>query len=158
MVFYPAVIYSFLVFAFTLACALGVLNTAAAVFQSPPYNMSPGIHGLINIPLTLGIVIGSYCGGALTDRFLEWRLKKNNGIFEPETRLIPVILPFFIVPAGVLMYPTLGPLSFPAHCRYGFGAANLSPWILPFIGTSLLGFGLGSLPSATINYGKILYR
>lgn len=104
MVIYPAVIYSFLVFAFTLACALGVLNTAAAVFQSPPYNMSPGVQGLINIPLTTGIAIGSYCGGGLTDRFLKWRLKKDDGIFEPETRLLPVVLPFFIVPAGVLMY------------------------------------------------------
>ena len=104
MVVYPAVIYSFLVFAFTLACALGVLNTAAAVFQSPPYNMSPGVQSLINIPLTIGIVLGSYCGGELTDRYLEWRVKKNNGIFEPEFRLVTLVLPFFIVPAGVLMY------------------------------------------------------
>jgi hypothetical protein len=104
MVIYPAVIYSFLVFAFTLACAIGVLNTAASIFQSPPYNMTPGVQSLINIPLTLGIVLGSYCGGELTDRYLAWRVKKNNGIFEPEFRLVTLILPFLIVPAGVLMY------------------------------------------------------
>lgn len=104
MVVYPGVIYAFLVFAVTLACVIGVVGTSASVFQSPPYNMSPGIQGLgQNVPLAVGVFLGSYSGGGLTDRYLEWRSRKNNGIHEPETRLVTVILPFFIVPAGVLM-------------------------------------------------------
>lgn len=105
MIIYPGVIYAFLVFAFTLACGIGVITTAASIFQSPPYNMSPGIQGLgVFVPLTIGIMLGSYCGGGLTDRLLEWRSKKNNGIYDPETRLLTLVLPFFIVPAGILMY------------------------------------------------------
>src|SRR5438045_1380852 len=43
LVFYPAGIYSFLTFSIILACILGIGNTAAFVFQSPPYNIGPGI-------------------------------------------------------------------------------------------------------------------
>jgi hypothetical protein len=101
---YPAVIYSFLVFSVNVACGVGTSSTVASVFQNPPYNMSPGIQSLINIPAVIGAAAGSYWGGALTDRFVEWRARKNNGVFEPETRLLALGLPLFIVPAGVLMF------------------------------------------------------
>ena len=104
LVFYPAVIYSFLVFSFNLACLLIVVNTAAPIFQSPPYNMSPGVESLIFLPGVIGAAIGAYTGGALTDRFIKWHTQKNDGIFEPEARLVALIFPLFIVPAGVLMY------------------------------------------------------
>jgi MFS family permease len=85
-----------------------VVNTAASVFQAPPYNMTPGIQSLIFVPGILGAALGAYMGGALTDKFIEYRTKNNNGIFEPETRLVALIFPLFIVPAGVLMYVHYG--------------------------------------------------
>jgi hypothetical protein len=101
---YPAVAYSFLVFSCNLACVVNVLNTAAVVFQSPPYNMSPGVQSLIYVaPLITG-ALGSYCGGGLTDIIIQWCARRNNGIFEPEDRLLAVFIPLLIVPAGELMY------------------------------------------------------
>lgn len=104
LVFYPAVIYSFLVFSFNLPCLLIIVNTASPAFQSPPYNMSPGVQSLISVPGVIGAAMGAFTGGALIDQFIKWRTKKNNGIFEPEARLVALIFPLFIVPAGVLMY------------------------------------------------------
>jgi hypothetical protein len=104
LVIYPAVIYSFLVFSFNLACLLAVNNTAAVIFESPPYNFSPGAESLIFLGSFIGAGIGGVYGGVLTDWFITWRTKKNNGTYEPEARLIPIIFPFFIVPTGVLMY------------------------------------------------------
>jgi len=135
---YPAVVYSFLVFSVNVACGVGTNSTVASVFQNPPYNMSPGIQSLINIPAIIGAAAGSYWGGALTDRFVEWRARKNNGVFEPETRLLALVLPLFIVPAGVLMY--------------GFGIAHQTSWAVPWIGNGLICFGLGSLPTITLSY------
>ena len=101
---YPAVAYSFLVFSCNLACIVNVLNTSAVIFQNPPYNMSPGIQSLIYVaPLVTG-ALGSYCGGGLTDIIVQWRARKNNGIFEPEDRLLAIFIPLIIVPAGELMY------------------------------------------------------
>ena len=101
---YPAAIYAFLVFSVNLACLLNVVNTAAEVFQSPPYLMSPGVQSLIYIPGLIGGILGGYCGGGLTDLIIQWQTRKNNGIFEPEYRLVALVIPLFIVPAGELMY------------------------------------------------------
>jgi hypothetical protein len=104
MAIYPAVIFSFFVFSFNLGCLLGVLNTAASIFQSPPYNMSAGVQSLIFLPEFFGVALGAYCGGGLTDLLIRWQTRKNNGVFEPEQRLVALILPLFLVPVGVLMY------------------------------------------------------
>ena len=104
---YPAVIYSFLTFSFNLAGILAIGNTAAFVFQSPPYNMSPGIQSLIFVPGLIGCTLGTIWGGALTDRYTQWKTRKNNGIFEPEPRLVSLILPLLIVPGGILMFVSL---------------------------------------------------
>ena len=126
LVVYPAVIYSFLVFSFTLACVLFVVNTAPIVFQSPPYNFSPGVQSLINLSAFIGAAFGAFAGGALTDLIVQWNTKRNNGIFEPESRLLALILPFFLVPAGVLMYC-------PLKCRLslGMGLASRTSGIGP---------------------------
>lgn len=91
-----------------MACVVEVLNTAASIFQAPPYNMSPGIQSLIYVGSLVGGLIGSYCGGGLTDIIVKWRARKNNGVFEPEDRLYAIFIPLFIVPAGELMYNPIG--------------------------------------------------
>lgn len=104
LIVYPAVIYSFISYSFSMIWGVCVLDTSASVFQLPPYNFTPGINSLIYVASLIGVGIGTYAGGALTDRFAEWRARKNNGIFEPETRLVLLIIPFFVVPVGLLMY------------------------------------------------------
>ena len=104
LIVYPAIFFAFLIFSTTLAWIVCVIETYASVFQAPPYLMSTGVSGLINIPAIVGILIGSYCGGGLTDIIAERWARKNNGVFEPEYRLVTLILPFFLVPVGLLMY------------------------------------------------------
>jgi hypothetical protein len=108
MIVYPATIYSYLTFSAMLAWYICIYATYASVFQLPPYSMSTGVSGLINLPASLGCFIGAYCGGGLTDKYVAYRARKNNGLFEPETRLPAMILPFFLVPIGLLMYPPVG--------------------------------------------------
>jgi hypothetical protein len=103
MVVYPAAVFGFLTYASGVGWILCATNTNASVFQHPPYNMTPAINGLIGIAGFIGIALGAYCGGGLTDKFAEWRARKNNGVFEPETRLAALVIPFFVVPFGLLM-------------------------------------------------------
>jgi hypothetical protein len=103
LVIYPATIFGFLVFASSLGFFLAALSVNPVVFQSPPYNMSPAINGLINIPSLLGHIAGAISGGYLTDKIAEWQARKNNGIFEPEARLVALIIPLIITPVGLLM-------------------------------------------------------
>jgi hypothetical protein len=117
IIVYPATIFSFLTFASTLGWLLCFINTNASVFQAPPYNMTPAINGLINISGVIGNLLGAYAGGALTDKWVERQARRNNGLFEPETRLVALIIPFIVVPAGLLMY---NPLT--THLTSGMGS------------------------------------
>jgi hypothetical protein len=148
MILYPATIFGFLAYSSILAWLVCVLDTNSSIFQNPPYLMSPGINSLINIPAIIGILIGAYCGGGLTDKFVEWRARKNNGVFEPETRLIGLVLPFFLVPVGLLMYIS----SRVVDDRYGIGVERQTSWAVPFIGFGFINFGLAAIPAITMTY------
>jgi hypothetical protein len=150
MIVYPATIFGFLSYSATLAWFLCILDTNASIFQAPPYNMSPGVNSLINIANIIGVLLGAYAGGGLTDKFCEWRARKNNGVFEPETRLVALILPFFAVPIGLLMYSFH---SLPLTNRYSQGVKHLTNWPVPFIGSGFVGFGMAAIPSIGMTYG-----
>ena len=104
LIVYPAVIFGFLIFSTTLAWIVMVLNVNASIFQGRHYHMKPGINSLINVSAVIGIFIGSYVGGGLTDLIAARMAKRNKGVFEPEFRLIALIFPAVIVPVGLLMY------------------------------------------------------
>jgi hypothetical protein len=107
LVFYPAVAYSSYIFGITVAAVTITVTQSPTVFESPPYNFTPGIQSLQHIPMLIGSAIGAMYGGLGTDILARYETKKNNGIFEPETRLPLLIGPLLILPAGLLMYPSL---------------------------------------------------
>lgn len=114
LIVYPAVILSFLGFAVSLAWVVAINILNPFVLQAPPYNWKPDINGLINIAGLIGNVIGAWLGGWVVDKYSDWRSKKNNGVFEPETRLHLLIIPTLIVPAGLL--------------AFGYGVAQQLHW------------------------------
>jgi len=103
LIVYPAIFFAFLAFSTTLAWVVCYVDTAASVYQAPPYLMNIGVSGLYNAPAIIGIFMGAYIGGAFTDLIAEKMARRNNGIFEPESRLVALIIPFFLEPVGLLM-------------------------------------------------------
>jgi hypothetical protein len=103
LIVYPATIFGALLFASSIGFSLAALAINPSVFQAKPYNMSPAINGLINVPALIGYVLGAIAGGYLTDKIAELQARKNNGIFEPEYRLVALIIPLIITPAGLLL-------------------------------------------------------
>jgi len=96
--------------------------------------MSIGISGLYNIPAIIGICIGGFIGGALTDWIAERMARRNNGVFEPESRLIALVIPFFLEPIGLIMYF----LFFP-RLRIGMELV-LRSWIIGRLDSLDMGF------------------
>jgi len=104
LIFYPAIAYSTYIFGLVVSAILITVTQSPAIFQAPPYNFTPGIQSLQHIPMIIGSGLGCAWGGIGTDIVAKYRSSKNNGIFEPESRLILLIAPLFVVPAGLLMY------------------------------------------------------
>ncbi|KAI1612946.1 MFS transporter [Exophiala viscosa] len=92
-----------------------VLNaTASLILSAPPYNFSSSMVGLSYVSTCLGVCVGSYVTGRLSDWLTLKLARRNNGIMEPEQRLWPFALCVILVPATLLLW--------------GVGAANHVHW------------------------------
>jgi MFS family permease len=138
MIVYPSVAFAFLGYAVSLAWVVAVNILNPFVLEAPPYNWRPDINGLINIPGLIGNIIGAYAGGWLVDKFCNWRTKRNNGVFEPESRLYLLIFPLVIVPAGCILF--------------GYGVQRTMHWTTMFFGYGMISVGLTAVPTITLAY------
>ncbi|OTB03845.1 hypothetical protein M426DRAFT_59696 [Hypoxylon sp. CI-4A] len=102
LVCFPAVIFSTLVYAsfFCWLLMIGVLSVT--IFSAPPYNLNPAQVGLTNIPLAIGALIFSPISGWMADAIPVWMAKRNNGVFEPEFRLVLMVIAIPLSTAGFI--------------------------------------------------------
>lgn len=129
------------------------------ILQAPPYNFTPGINGLINIPAMskytticqrkratfadsssrkVGHAVGALLGGYLTDVYVRWRARRNEGIFEPESRLPLLVLPAICVPIGCLMF--------------GFAVQEQMSWAVIFVAYGFINVGLTGVANIGMTY------
>ncbi|KAI1439066.1 major facilitator superfamily domain-containing protein [Xylaria sp. CBS 124048] len=101
-----------------------MFTTVVFVFESQ-YNFGPGAAGLAYIGLGAGFFI-SLVGNALTSDRIS-RRDAQGGDFKPESRLAPMLIGVFCLPAGLFIY--------------GWTAQFKVPWIVPIIGTAVAGIG-----------------
>jgi len=60
----------------------------AQIFMFPPYNLSAAGVGYLSIGPFVGGLIAALLLGATLDPLIKWCAKKNNGVYEPEYRLL----------------------------------------------------------------------
>ncbi|KAJ9605677.1 hypothetical protein H2200_009526 [Cladophialophora chaetospira] len=138
MIAYPAVIWAIISYSISLACVVTVNSLNAFVLQAPPYNLSPGINGLVNIPALLGTLSGAFTGGYLTDVYSTWDARRHGGVFSPESRLPLLVIPGLLVPTGMLMF--------------GFGATRHLHWAVLFVANGFINVGVTAVASIGMIY------
>jgi hypothetical protein len=148
----PAIIYPTLVLGIGVSILLCLVDTAASVFQAPPYLFSPGIQSLMYLPNLVGGILGCLWGGYGTDLYCKYRASKNDGVFEPENRLVMAIFPGLITAAGTLMYV---PFVMGAKNSYGYAVTKSDPWPVAWIvGIGFFAFGHNAIPTLSLAYGN----
>jgi predicted MFS family arabinose efflux permease len=115
---YMAFVYGLLYLLFT---------TITGVFTRT-YGFSQGLAGLSFLGLGVGMMIGLVMFGLASDRILKRLSAANDGVTKPEYRLPPMIPAALLVPFGFFIY--------------GWTTKYAVQWIVPIIGTSLVGVGL----------------
>ncbi|KAL2052844.1 hypothetical protein ABVK25_006783 [Lepraria finkii] len=113
---YMAVVYGYLYLLFT---------TLTEVYEGQ-YGFSQGSVGLTFLGIGVGSLFGVIIFGIASDRILK--AKSKGGVMKPEYRLPPMIPGSFLVPIGLFLY--------------GWSADQHVQWIVPIIGTGLVGVGL----------------
>ncbi|KAM7218614.1 serine/threonine kinase 16 [Rhypophila decipiens] len=142
LLFYPAVLWGFLIYGTTLTWIVVFSVVNAVIFTKPPYNFSISETGLISLSPFIMTAIGEIISGPLNDWICIYLTKKNRGIYEPEFRL-PLMIVAVIL--GVVGFYGFGAAveyethwSGPVLC---FGFANMS---LVFASTCVFGYVVDS--------------
>ncbi|KAJ1323885.1 MFS transporter DHA1 family multidrug resistance protein [Microdochium nivale] len=134
--------YSMLTFAWVIG-----INTTLSIFLTPLYGFGPRQIGLFYLAPIVAAVIGEVVGHWLHDAIAKWYIKRHDGHFEPEVRLMAtfVATPFMV--AGLI---GLG-FSLQDGMHYMVSAVC---WALYVLGTmittvALSAYNLDSYPNAS---------
>jgi len=104
---------------------LYLLFTTFSTVYTEQYHWNTGTDGLSFLGLGIGTTISLIVFGFLSDRILKY--KAGKGELKPEYRLIPMIPATIFISAGLFWY--------------GWAAQAITHWIVPILGTVLVGFG-----------------
>ena len=103
-----------------------MLTTFTPLFTSV-YGFSVGEAGLAYLGLGVGFIIAQASLAWFSDHYLAAKRTKN-GTSSPEDRLPPLAIGAILIPAGLFWY--------------GWTAQAHVHWIIPIIGTGLIGIGI----------------
>jgi len=92
----PAVWFTFFAIGLTYVWVVTVSLVSSVVFALPPYHFTSSQTGLVSIGPLIGSIIAMILSGPLCDYSATWFAKRNNGIYEPESRLY-LMLPMLIL-------------------------------------------------------------
>ncbi|GAA5956384.1 hypothetical protein JCM10213_000557 [Rhodosporidiobolus nylandii] len=133
----PVVIWATLTFSVCFNLLPLAATVYSQIFSAPPYNMSVGSIGIVSgIPPLIGTLIGTFLSGPASDFAAKFLAKRNNGIYEPEYRLVVML--------GFLIFGGIG--------FYGWGLQTSSSWVVPSIFIALLHVGVSSATISCVSY------
>ncbi|EHK23172.1 uncharacterized protein TRIVIDRAFT_149439 [Trichoderma virens Gv29-8] len=112
---------------------------------APPYNFTPAQVGYANFALVVGGVFGLAVAGPWSDYVSRKATKSNNGIREPEMRLVSLSPFIAVVIIGLIVF--------------GVGLQDKWPWpAIIIIGFGFVGVQVVAIPTITITYAIDCYR
>ncbi|KAH8647397.1 major facilitator superfamily domain-containing protein [Xylariales sp. PMI_506] len=142
---FPVVEFASFVVSFSASAYLIVNLSQTQAFAGPPYNYSSGTIGLFNIAVLIGGLIGLFTCGPFSDWVAARLTERNNGIREPEMRLVAMIPYVIIMIIGCVLT--------------GVGYDNHWPWqAVVVLGYACLGLQVAALPSLASTYAIDSYR
>jgi len=134
----PVCFWASLLYGFGVTWLEVVAFTVSQIFEARPYFFSAEDVGLTYMSPFICATIAACLCGPLTDYAARRMSKANHGIFEPEFRLVLVVLYAFFSGVGFF--------------GWGISAHDGDPWIVPVIFFGLVFFGITIGSSAAIGY------
>ncbi|KAF5688785.1 major facilitator superfamily transporter, partial [Fusarium circinatum] len=113
---------------------------------APPYNYNSATQGPFSLCSFVGVVLGGTVGTKLVDIVnarIEKRRSEHGQSHKPEERLIMIVVPFFTVTTGLVLY--------------GVAVEHQIPWTGPAFGYGVYLFGFTVLAGITFSYAVDSY-
>ncbi|KAB2569420.1 putative MFS-type transporter [Lasiodiplodia theobromae] len=145
MFFYPAVLWGFLIYGTTLTWIVVFSVVNGVIFVEPPYNFTVAQTGLTGLSPFVLTIISEVISGPLNDWICIKLTKKNHGVYEPEFRLVLMIVTVILGTVGFFGFGLtvhnvthwMGPVM-------TYGLANAA---LAFAAVSVFGYVIDSYPN-----------
>ena len=135
---YPSVLWSTLVYSLSIGWLIVLSESVAVVYRNKEsYNFTALQTGLVYLAPFIGGILGTAVAGKVSDLIVRYMSRKNDGIYEPEFRLVMAI--------PVAVCTTIGLMGF------GWSAQERDRWIVPTVFFAVISFGcsLGSTTAIT---------
>ena len=126
LLFSPIVLFLSLYAAFAFGLMFLLFTTFSAVFTQQ-YGWSTGVSGLAYLGLGIGMFVAVIVQATVGEAIVRRRAARNGGDSKPEDRLPMMAWMAPLLPVGMLWY--------------GWSVYKQAHWIVPILGTSLIGMG-----------------
>ncbi|KAF2659254.1 MFS general substrate transporter [Lophiostoma macrostomum CBS 122681] len=142
---YPAVLWSSMVYALAVGWLIVLSESVAHIYQNrESYNFTSLQVGLVYISPFVGGFLGTAVAGKISDLVVRFMARKNDGIYEPEFRLM-MALP-------IALSTTIGLMGF------GWSAEEKDKWIVPTIFFGVISFGCSLASTTAVTFVVDSYR
>ncbi|KAK3081381.1 hypothetical protein LTS18_007252, partial [Coniosporium uncinatum] len=135
---YPAVLWSTVVYSLSVGWLIVLSESVSSIYRNrDSYNFTALQTGLVYLSPFIGGVLGTAVAGKVSDVIVRFLSRRNDGVYEPEFRLVMAI--------PVAICTTIGLMGF------GWSAEERDAWIVPTVFFGIISFGcsLGSTTAIT---------
>ncbi|KAL0258110.1 hypothetical protein SLS55_007282 [Diplodia seriata] len=145
MFFYPAVLWGFLIYGTTLTWIVVFSVVNGVIFVEPPYNFTVAQTGLTGLSPFILTIIAEVISGPLNDWVCIKLTKRNHGVYEPEFRLVLMIVTVILGTVGFFGFGlTVHNVTHWMGPVVTYGLANAA---LAFAAVSVFGYVIDSYPN-----------
>ena len=142
---YPAILWSTLVYSLSIGWLIVLSESVATIYRNPEtYNFTAIQTGLVYISPFIGGVLGTAVAGKVSDIIVRFLSRRNDGVYEPEFRLVMAI--------PVMISTCIGLMGF------GWSAELHDSWIVPTVMFGVISFGCSLGSTTAITFAVDSYR
>lgn len=142
---YPSILWSTLVYSLSIGWLIVLSESVSSIYmERDTYNFTPLQTGLVYISPFLGGVLGTAVAGKVSDIIVRYMARKNDGVYEPEFRLVMAI--------PIAISTVIGLMG------YGWSAQERDAWIVPTVFFGIISFGCSLGSTTAITFAVDSYR
>ena len=142
---YPAILWSAMVYALSVGWLIVLSESVTVVYRNKDtYNFNALQTGLVYLSPFIGGILGTAVAGKVSDVIVRFMSRRNDGVYEPEFRLVMAI--------PVMISTCIGLMGF------GWSAELDDAWIVPTVLFGCISFGCSLGSTTAITFAVDSYR